>query len=83
VSEKGFEDVVCKPLKGGLGIGEAEGHDEELKMSLVCPEGHIGNVYKVHLDLVIPRAQVQFGENHHPMELIKQFIDDRNQKFCL
>lgn len=78
-SEKG--SYVHKPFKGGWGIGEAEGHDEELIMSLMSPEGRLGNVGWVHQDLVIPRAQVQFGEDHCPMEFVKQFINDRNWKF--
>jgi hypothetical protein len=62
LAQIGAEDVVHEGLKGRRSVGEAKQHDQELIVSLVCPERRLLNISGVHAHLVVARAQVELGE---------------------
>jgi hypothetical protein len=57
-----LQHIIHECLKYHWCIGEAKGHDEELKVSPVCSESGLSNVVWMHTHLVVPAAQVDLGE---------------------
>jgi hypothetical protein len=83
LAQLGAEDVVHEGLKGRRSVGEAKRHDQELIVSLVCPERRLLDINGVHAHLVVARAQVELGEKVGAMQLIEQLIDHRNRELVL
>jgi hypothetical protein len=59
-------------------IGQAERHDQKLKVPMMGAEHCLGNVGFVHAHLMVAAPQIQLGEVPRPTQFIKQLIDDRD-----
>jgi hypothetical protein len=68
------EHIVHQGFKGRRRVGQAKRHDEELKEPLVCAERCLLHVLQLHLDLVIPGAQVKPGEECCTPEFIQELL---------
>jgi hypothetical protein len=66
LAQIGAEDVVHEGLKGRQSVGEAKRHDQELIVSLVCPEHRLLDISWVHAHLVVARAQVDLVKKWAP-----------------
>ena len=53
MAEKRTKDMIHEALEGGGGITQAKGHDQKLIVSLMSEKGHLGNVFLLHMDLVM------------------------------
>jgi len=53
-----FEDIVQESLKCRGGVSKPKGHYEKFIMTIVSAEGCLGDVFGVHMNLVITRTQV-------------------------
>ena len=80
MAEELFQHVIHERLKRRWRVGEAEGHEEELEMPAVRPESRLGNVIRVHAQMVVPAAKVDLGEEAGTLELIQELIDHWNWK---
>jgi hypothetical protein len=49
----------------------------------MSPERCLVDVGWAHADLVIPRTQIELGEEARPMELVQQLVDDGNGECVL
>ncbi|GAB2285951.1 hypothetical protein Dimus_039737 [Dionaea muscipula] len=75
----GFKNPMYQIHERRRGISQPEWHDLKLIMPVACPECRLGDVPLLHLQLVISRFQVNLGENLNTLQLIKQFINPRQQ----
>src|SRR3954453_12501618 len=75
IVEQRAEDIVDEPLEGSWGIGEAERHHREFIMSIACPESCLGYVFVLNTDLVVARAEVEFGEYLGALNSVEDLID--------
>src|SRR5260221_12700514 len=62
VIDKGVEDVIHHCLEGGQQVAQSKEHDEQLKESSVCGEGHLPLIPFLQLDIVEAPMEVQGGE---------------------
>lgn len=46
--------------------------------SMVCAKSGFLNVSRVHVNLVIARAEIQFEKNLGPIKFIQQFVNNGN-----
>jgi hypothetical protein len=46
-----MEDMIHETLKGGGGITQAKGHDQELIVTLMISKGSLGNIFFFHMYL--------------------------------
>ena len=63
-------------LEGGRGISETESHDQWFKLSVSCGESGLPFISFLHVDIVIPPVQVNFGEDFGSTSLIQELIDE-------
>jgi hypothetical protein len=49
----------------------------------VGTESHFGDVIRVHADLMIPRAEVQLGEEFCAVQFVQQLVDHRDREGIL
>jgi hypothetical protein len=82
-TKEGAEYIVHKRLKSCRGIAQAERHDQELIHAVVGTEHCLVDVLLPHAQLMVPRAQVELGEESGAVEFIKQLINDRDRKRVL
>jgi len=68
------EDVVHDCLERGQGISQPERHDQELVEPIMRLKRRLGNVSGEHPDLVVPRAEVQLGEEAGSEQLVEELI---------
>jgi hypothetical protein len=68
------EDLVHEALKGGWGIGEAEGDDGEFKVAVTSAEGSLGDVSFGDSDLVVALAEVNLGKDGGTMKPVKHVV---------
>jgi hypothetical protein len=73
-----MEHIMHHSLECHRSIGQAEWHDQELEVSMMGAQRHLGNVGAVHADLMVTAPQIQLGEVLCPTQFIEQLIDDRN-----
>ena len=73
--EVGAEDVMHEALEGGGGVGEAKGHDGELKVAIAGAEGGLGDVFRGDPNLVVAVAEVNLGEDGGAMEAVKELVN--------
>lgn len=76
-AQKWLEHVVHEGLERCQGVGEAEGHDEELEQTLMSAERCFLDVVRVHAHLVVPRAHVELREEFGTAEFVEQLLDHR------
>src|SRR4051794_5224149 len=69
------EDIVDKTLEGGRGIGEAKRHYSEFIMTVVCMKSRLWYIVVLNTDLVVARAEVEFGEYLGALNSVKDLID--------
>jgi len=69
--EKRPEDVVHQCLEHGRRVVEAKCHDHKLVRAFMRAERHLVDVLGPHADLVVPRPQVELGEELGAVELIQ------------
>lgn len=60
LTEERLQHSVHEPLERRWCIGEAERHDQKLKVTMVTMEGYLLDVSRVHLDLMVARTEIQF-----------------------
>jgi len=77
------EDVVHECLEGCRGIAQAERHHQELVEAVVSAECRLVDVGGPHANLVVPRPQVELGEEAGAVELVEQLVDDGDRKRIL
>jgi hypothetical protein len=83
MTKKRVEDMVHEAMKGGGGVTQPKGHDQKLIVALMSAKGHLRNVRLFHMDLVIARAKIKFGEELGTTQFIQEVINDRDGKFVL
>src|SRR5258707_10689263 len=66
--DKGAEDVIHHCLEGGRQVAQSKEHDEWLKESSVCGEGHLPLIPLLQSDIVEAPTEVQGGEPFCIME---------------
>ena len=64
LSEKGPEQVIHETLEGSRSIRQAEGHDQKLEVTIVCAECRLVNIGRLHSNLMVAGAQVEFAKEH-------------------
>jgi hypothetical protein len=82
-AKKRLEDVIHQGLKCCRCVRQSEGHDEELEVTMMRPEGRPRHVIRVHPHLMVAAAQIEFGEEAGSPEFIQQFINHWDRKFVL
>jgi hypothetical protein len=82
-AEKWLEDGIHESLKCCWRVRQAERHDEELKMAMMCAKRGLGDVLWMHPDLVVPAAEIKLGEETSARQLIKELVDHWDRKFVL
>lgn len=73
-----FQDIIHKRLEGFLCVGQAEGHDQELEVAVVCMEYYPLHICWVHTNLMIPAMNIQLGEGPSAFQLLKKLVNDQN-----
>ena len=73
--EDGIENLEHHVGEGGRGVGEAEGDDVELKVSIPTAEGGLMSVWLIDTLLVVPRDQVQLGKVLCTSKAVDHFIN--------
>jgi hypothetical protein len=81
MTKKGAEDMVHEALKGGGGVTQPKGHEQKLVVALMSAKGRLRNVSLFHMDLVIARAKIKFGEELGTTQFIQEVINDQDGKF--
>jgi len=71
-----LQHCVHQRLEGRRSVREAEWHHKELKVPVMSSECGLGDVIRMHTNLVIPAAQVELGEEDCTLELVQQFFDN-------
>jgi hypothetical protein len=79
-SDEVVEDVVHESLECCRCIGEAERHDQKLKMAVVRAKRSLLLIGRLHAHLVVPTVEVELGEEAGATELVEEFIHHRNWK---
>ena len=74
VIEVGTEDVIHGALKRSWCVGETEGHDFELVVTVASTKSCFGNVVFSHTDLPVARFEVNFGEDRGTLKTIEEFL---------
>jgi hypothetical protein len=69
-----MEDVVHEGLECRRRVGEAERHDQELKMAVVRAELSLLHIGRLHKNLVVLATEVEHGEEVGSTELVEEFI---------
>ena len=82
-AEERLEDEVHKHLERRGSIRQPEGHDQKFEVAMVGAERCLGNIIRVHTNLVISRTQIKLGKELRPMEFIQKFFDNGDGKFIL
>jgi hypothetical protein len=82
-TEERAENIIHKGLERRRRVAQSERHDEELVESVVSPERRLVDIRRLHANLMVPRAQVQFGEEARALELVEQLVDDGDRESVL
>jgi hydrogenase maturation factor len=82
-AKKVAEDAVHHSLERRGSVREAERHDQELEVAVVCSERRLGDVVRVHQHLVIATAEIQLGEDTGTLEFVQELINHRDREFVL
>jgi hypothetical protein len=69
--EKRMEDMIHETLESGGRITWAKGHDQELIVTLMSSKFSLGNVFLFHMDLVVAKTEIKFGEVLSPTQFIQ------------
>jgi hypothetical protein len=83
MTEKRMKDMIHEALEGGRGITQANGHDQELIVTLTSSKGSLGVVNVLYTYLVVSRTHIKFSEILSTTQLIQDIINDRNGKLVL
>jgi hypothetical protein len=75
-AEVGAQDFVHERLECRRGVAQPERHHQELVEAVVGAERRFVDVLGSHPHLVVPRPQVELGEEVRPIELIQELVDD-------
>ena len=65
-----MKNLIHPSLEHRWSIRESEGHHKKLKVAMMCPECFLGNVNRMHSDLVVLAHEIQFGEELGTLEFI-------------
>lgn len=71
-----MQHVVHGSLEHIRRIGETKRHQEELELAMMIAERRLCHIVQEHAYLVIPRTQVELGEEVCPMEFVEELVDD-------
>ncbi|KAG5335022.1 hypothetical protein C0989_002454, partial [Termitomyces sp. Mn162] len=71
-----LEDVIHHGLKGGGAIGESKEHNEQLKQSLIGPEGSLPLISFLNVHIVVTPPDVQFSEVLCTLEVVDELRDE-------
>uniref|UniRef100_A0A0A9BSS0 Uncharacterized protein n=1 Tax=Arundo donax TaxID=35708 RepID=A0A0A9BSS0_ARUDO len=82
-AEERPEYVVHQGLECGRRVAESERHDQELVQAVMRAERRFVDVLRPHADLVVPRPQIQLGEEFGAVELVQQLIHHRDREGVL
>jgi len=74
-AEEGSQDVVYQGLERRRSVAQTERHDQELVEAVMSAERRLVDVSRAHADLVVPRTEVELGEEARPVELVQQLVD--------
>ena len=82
-AKKGLQHRVHEGLECRRRVGEAERHDQELKVAVVGSERRFGHVIRMYTNLVVPGAEIQLRKEASTTEFIQKFLDHWYGKFVL
>jgi hypothetical protein len=82
LTKEGLERCVHQALERGRRVCESERHDEERKVAVVCSERGLLNVIRMHAHLMVVGAEIQFGEESSAVQLVDEFLNNRNLGTC-
>ena len=75
--------IIHEGLESCRGVAQPEWHYQELVEAVVSAERRLVDVLRPHEHLVVPRAQVQLGEESRAMELVQQLIHHGKRELVL
>ena len=75
-----FGNIIHQSLKCGKSVGEAKGHEKELKMPMVRSKCRFLYIWH-YTNLVIPESQVYLREKFGSMQFIQELINNLNWEF--
>jgi hypothetical protein len=81
MTQERTKDMIHETLKSGGSIREAEWHNQELIVTLMSYECSLGNVFLLHMNLVVSRTDIKFGKILSTTQFIQKVINDKNGKF--
>jgi hypothetical protein len=81
MTKERMEYMIHETLKSGGSITQAKGHDQELIVTLMSSKCCLGNVFLLHVYLVVARMEIKFGKVPSTTQFIQKVINDRNGKF--
>jgi len=81
--KKWFKYVVHETLECGMWIAKANGHHQELVMAFMNEKIKFGNTLFFHVNLLISRIEIKFGEELSTFELIEEVVNGGNGEIIL
>src|SRR4051794_35677773 len=75
VVEERAEDIVDKMLEGGRSVAEAKRYYSEFIVTVACTKSCLWYVIVLNTDLVVVRAEVEFGEYLGTLNPVEDLID--------
>ena len=82
-TKEGPEHIIHESLERRRSVAQPERHDQKLVEAFVGAERRLVYVLRPHAHLVVPRTQVQLGEETGAMEFVQQLVDHRDRKGVL
>jgi hypothetical protein len=74
--KKGLKYFVQDTREGGRCIAKAKGHHQELILAFVSDKINFRNFHLLHVNLVIARAEIKFGEELSTLKIIQKVSND-------
>jgi hypothetical protein len=81
MTKKRMEYIIHETLESEGSITQPKGHYQELIMTLMSSKCSLGNVVLFHMDLVVARMNIKFGEVVSTTQFIQEVINDMNGEF--
>jgi hypothetical protein len=73
--------MIHETLKSGGSVTQAKRNYQELIVTLMTYKCSLGNVFLFHMDLLVVKTEIKFGEVLSTTQFIQEVINDMNGKF--
>lgn len=78
-----LHNFIHEAMEGGRNIAKSKRHNQKIIVAFMGAKSHLRDVFLFHLDLMVSRAKIQFGEILGSMKLIQQIIYDWDRQLIL